>query len=815
MLLDSLAPLTDPSLGMLTACAHCGQPVTHVEPDAPHQFCCAGCASVFAILDGSGLDDYYRKRDEVGAAGRAATVAGRAYAELDQPEFAKLYCRHLPEGRLGTELLLENVHCAACVWLVEKVATVVPGVTEARLDLSRGILRVSWDATAVSLSRIARFLDSIGYPVHSLHGLEAATVRKREDRRLLMKMGVAGACAGNAMLFAVALYCGAFDGMEARYVELFRWGSALVALPSVLWCASVFYRGALGAIRTMTPHMDLPISIGIVVGTISGVASTIRSQGEVFFDTLTMLIFLLLVGRWLQQRQQRRADSAADHLYALAPSVARLMEGGRVREVPVETVPAGAVVEVRAGDHVPVDGTVLEGTSSIDVSLLTGESVPVEVGPDATVHAGSINVSGRLLVRADATGQETRLARLVRAVTEAGSRRAPTVILANRLAGYFVVGVLSVAALTTVLSWHLGVDVALGRAVALLVVTCPCALGLATPLAVTAALGRAARHGLMVKGGEYLESLAQPGLVVFDKTGTLTEGKLSLAEYFGDLETRPLVAAAEAGSAHPIAQALCASLEAQGLVADSMQETLGGGVTALVQGKRLAIGSVRYVTTTCTASPEMARKAEEFAAHGFTPVFVGVEGEVRAVASIGDQVRAEARESLERLAALGHRLSILSGDQPAVVRAVAARIGVVFEEVVGGASPEAKLAFVEAHAKQGRVFMVGDGVNDAAALSAATVGIAVRGGAEASLAAADVFATRSGLLPLVELFDGARRTLTVIRGNLFRSLVYNLGVGALAASGAVGPLLAAVLMPVSSIGVITASYRSRTFGGSK
>lgn len=817
MVADSL-PLSLGAAATEAACAHCGLPVFGGNPSAAVQFCCPGCASVYAILQGAGLEDYYRQRDDSGATPRASKTTGRSYAELDQPEFGALYCRPMPEGRLGTELFLENVHCAACVWLVEKASAVLAGVAEARLDVSRGVVRLVWDPAVVRASHIASWLDSVGYPSHPLQGLDRDAVRRREDRLLLMRIGVAGAAAGNAMLLAIALYCGAFSGIDPHYVTLFRLGSVVVALPSVLWSASVFYRGAWAAVRTLTPHMDLPISVGIAVGSISGIANTLRSQGEIYFDTITMLVFLLLVGRFLQQRSQRKAEGAADYLHALAPATARLVESGSARDVPVETVAKGAVVEIRAGEHVPVDGVVVEGVSSVDTSLLSGESLPEEATVGAHVHAGSVNLSGRLLVRAEKGGQETRLAKLVDAVAEVANRRAPVAILANRLSGYFVLIVLGVAAATVAVLWHRGAGVAVSRAVALLVVTCPCALALATPLTVSAALGRAAKRGLMIKGGESLEALASPGLVVFDKTGTLTAGKLSVEEFVGDTSVRPLVAAVEARSAHVIARAVTAALSSEISSAafplvESMQETLGGGVDARVSGHRVVVGSPRFVLgTSAKPSEEIQRSVAAYAGRGLTPVLVAVDDSVRAAFGIGDPLRSEARESLEALRSLGYRLAVLSGDQPAVVRAVASRIGVPFDEVIGGASPEAKLAFVEARAKQGPVFMVGDGVNDAAALSAATVGVAVHGGAEASLAAADAFATAGGLAPVVELVVGARRTLRVIRGNLARSLVYNLTVGTLAAAGFVGPLLAAVLMPVSSLGVITGAYRSRTFG---
>lgn len=799
-------------------CAHCGNavPLALVQKDAMRQFCCSGCRSVFAILNEMGLDAYYRRRDESGVSARPATTTDKSYAEFDEPEFLSLHCRPLAAGTataMATELYLENVHCTACLWLVEKIPTLVPGVLEARLDLSRAVVRVVWDLPTVQLSTIARTLDSLGYPCHALHGLDREALRRREDRALLARIGVAGAAAGNAMLLAIALYCGAFDGIEQSFVEFFRFASAAVALPSLLWSGAVFYRGALAALRTRTPHMDLPITIGILVGSVSGVVNIVRSRGEIYFDTLTMLVFLLLVGRYLQRRQQRSADGAAELLGALAPSTARVVESDGVREVPVEAVSPNALVEVRAGDHVPVDGVVIEGVSSVDTALLTGESLPVDVVVGSRVHAGCINVSGRVLVRAERAGSETRVARLVRSMEEAASRKAPIVVAANRLSGYFVVTVLAIAALTGFLWMRIDPSRAIDRVVALLVVTCPCALGLATPLAVSVALGRAARRGLLVKGGEYLEALARPGLLVFDKTGTLTEGKLAVLEFTGDRSIAPLVHAVEARSAHPVARAVERALDAGAdTEVTAMRETPGGGIEARVAGHDVVVGSVPFVRGRCSIPAWALARATEVANDGTTPVLVSVDGDVRAMLAVGDPVRTDARPCLEALQRMGYRLAVLSGDQPAVVHAVSKKIGVQFDEVVGGASPEAKLAFIEEKAATGSVIMVGDGVNDAAALSAATVGIAIRGGAEASLEAADVFATHDGLHPLVELAEGSRRTLKVIRASLWRSLAYNLSVGTLAALGFVGPLLAALLMPLSSLTVIATSYRARTFG---
>ncbi len=796
-------------------CTHCGLPVpaSLVESGASAQFCCNGCRTVYAVLHDTGLDAFYDLREGAGEQGQRARTTDRSYAEFDDPAFAELYCRPVGDGLMSVELSLEGVHCSACVWLVERVALIIDGALETVLDVGRSVVRVVWDPRETSLSRIARTLDSFGYPSHPRPGARSAELGRRADRALLGRMAVAGAVAGNVMLMAAALYSGMFHGIQPQYEKLFAWGSFIVTLPAVLWSATVFYKGAWGAIRTRTPHMDLPISLGIIAGFSWGVYATFTSSGEIYFDSVTALIFLLLVGRWVQRRQQSAARDAAELLYSLAPSSARLVDGDEVREVPIQAVPLAAIVEVRAGEHIPVDGIVTTGESTLDASLLTGESRPEPIARESFVHAGCVNLGASIRIRVEQTGESTRVGKLMKSVEEAARRRAPVVALADRISGYFVAVVLALAFVTLVLWWFLDPAHAVEHVVALLVVTCPCALGLATPLAVSWALGRAARDGILIKGGDILERLAEPGLVVFDKTGTLTEGRLALLSWEGDESLKPLVRAAEAHSAHPVALAFQRAFgDESHPEVNELSQTPGGGLSADVAGRALLIGSPAFIQARGLRVPDWA--AESLARHtaaAHSPVLVAADGEVRALAAFGDPLRPDAAHSLGALRDLGYRIAVLSGDHPDVVAAVVRELGEPLIEAHGGVSPEEKLRWVERAQKRGAVIMVGDGVNDAAALSAASVGIAVHGGAEASLAAADVFTTRAGVAPVVELVRGARRTLRVIHRNLIFSLFYNLVGVALALTGVIGPLLAAVLMPLSSITVVTSSFRSRTF----
>ncbi len=795
-------------------CDHCGLPVPAglVDEGAELQFCCSGCRVAFEVIRGHGLDGYYDIKKRIDAPDEAAHVSGKHFAEFDDPAFHRLYCRTLPSGLETVELYLEGVHCAACVWLVEKLTVVVGGVAEVRLDLGKALATVAWDPQTTPLSEVARFLDSIGYTPHPFRGVEARDMARREERALLVRIAVAGAIAGNVMLIAFALYGGHFHGIGDEFSTLFRWVSLGLALPSVFWCASVFYRGAWGALRTRSLHMDLPIAIGILAGFTQGAVNTVRGSGEIYFDSVTALIFFLLVGRFLQRRQQLKAASSTELMFSLAPSTARLVEGDTVREVPLEALVPGAVVEVRAGDSIPADGVVIEGSSTLDRSLLTGESLPEEIGLGGPVHAGTVNLSGRLLVEVRSTGEDSRVGRLMRLVEEGAQRRAPVVLLADRISGWFVAIVLLLALATVVIWWQLDPANAVGHAVALLIVSCPCALGLATPLAVSAAIGRAARKKILIKGGDALENLARPGRMVLDKTGTLTEGRLAVIRWWGDETVRPLVAAVESHSAHPVARALTAvSGDGDPLEADEVRETTGGGIEGTVGGRRVAVGSATFIEARLGGlTPAVNDAASSFAAEGLSPIVAAVDGEVRAVAGVGDPLRPDSAPSIAAIRDAGWRVEILSGDHPAVVASIAREVGISPESARGAATPEAKLEAVRNDDDE-TVAMVGDGVNDAAALAAATVGIGVHGGAEAVLAAADVYLGRPGLTPIVELLEGSRRTLNVIRRNLVFSLAYNIVAVTFAITGHMSPILAAILMPLSSMTVVLSSYRARTF----
>lgn len=801
-------------------CAHCGLPVPVglLRPADSEQFCCAGCETARRVIRAGGLEQFYIVRERLGGAAAPATAVVEEWGALDDPHFLSTRCRALAGGRMAADLYVENVHCGACVWLLERTPSICAGVEEVRVDLGRGMLHIVWRPAATSLSRLAGVIASLGYRVHAARGEERRRLRRREDRAMLVRVGVAGAIAGNVMLASISIYAGGASGIDPAHVALFRWVCAALGTLTVCWPGASFFRGAIAGLRARRLNMDAPIAVGLVVGLTYGLANTFRGSGEIYFDTLATLVFLLLLGRWLQRQQQRRATDALESLHALTPLFARVIgDDGGARTVPVESLAVGSLVEVGANESVPVDGDIVRGSSDLNESFLTGEAEPVAVTPGRRVFAGSVNLTAPIRVVALATGEATRAGRIMRLVEESAAARAPIVRLADRIAGVFVGVVLNLAAATAALWLVIDPSRAVDNAAALLIVTCPCALGMATPLSVIAALGRAARRGILIKGGESLEALAHPGTLFVDKTGTLTEGRMTVRRWKGPEGLAPLVGALEYGCAHPIARALAAYAPGAPEEVDWVRHRVGGGVEGRVGGRDVVVGSRGFVeAATGPGAAWLDRFESECAAEGLTPVFIGADGEVAAGAGLGDRLRAGARETLDELRSLGWDVHILSGDHAGVVERAASMLGIDRRRCMARLSPEEKLAIVQkavAEGGRGPIVMVGDGVNDAAALAAATVGVAVSGGAEASLHAAGVYLAGEGLAPLAELLQGARRTMAVIRLALGASLLYNVGVVILAMSGQLSPLIAAALMPLSSLTVISIAFRSRTFGG--
>ena len=818
-----------------TPCDHCGLPVgtTPVynaeafadEEADPPVFCCTGCQAVYHTLRSTGMDDTYYRLAGVGQERQPQPAQQPAddlvYAELGTDDFLKEHAPVRSDGTRALTLFVDGVHCAACVWLVERLTDAFDGITEARLNLPRAQLHLVWREGTVALPDVADWLAQFGYRVHPMRS-DQNEARTNEERRLLLKVGICWALAGNVMLLAFALYAG-LDAVDSTMNTAAHWVSMALAIPSVLYGGSEFVRRAWSSIRWAWQqgtarhlHMDVPIALGIWVGFLDSVWGTVSGRGEVWFDSITVLIAAVLTARWLQLRSRRLAGDASDRLLALLPTMAHQVHNdGTVEAVRVDTLESGDEVRVRPGDAFPVDGVVVEGRSSVNNAVLTGEHEPTPVSPGDEVTGGATNLSTPLTVRVTATGEASSMGQLLAWVREEAPTTARVAHIADRLTGYFVAGVATLAVVTATLWLLWAPEEASRHVVALLVITCPCALGMATPLALAVATGQAAQRGIFVKSEHTLEQATRVDTIVLDKTGTLTEGTMALLDTEGDAGAVRLAASLEAESTHPIARALTEAYPASqrtNLATAEVHETAGRGITGCVDGHRVTVGRPNWVMGRASCNDTLRTAVDEAAAQGHTPVAVAIDDEIRAVCTFGDRLRAEVPDLVQRWRQAGHRVLILSGDHPDVVQHVARQLDLPEDDARGHVSPAEKREAVEAlHREDRTVAMVGDGVNDAGALQQADIGIAVDGGATPSLVAADVFLTQQGLTPLNELFEGGTHVLRVIKGTLLFSLLYNLAGGAIAMAGWVGPLVAAVAMPVSSLVVVSAAIMQQSF----
>ncbi|MBM4113930.1 MAG: cation-translocating P-type ATPase [Phycisphaerae bacterium] len=652
------------------------------------------------------------------------------------------------------------------------------------------------------------------------------------------------------MGIAFALYGGFFDGMEARIRLFLQWVAMALGAASVFGPGRLFLSNAIASLRSRVPHMDLPITLALLAAIVGGFVSTLRGGGGVYAESVTMLVMLLLAGRFVQFRSQSRARHEVELLATLVPGVARRVrrgDGARPArgaaeldapawdEVPVESLVAGDLVLVPTGDAACADGVLRGAPNSIDMQALTGESRPVELRDGERVWAGCRPLRSPMLIEVTAAGAATRAGQLMALVDAALARRARVVEFANRIAGWFLLAVVALAALTVALWWSEGPAVAIEHAVALLVVTCPCALGLATPLTMVASIAKAARAGILIKGGDLIERLAVPGTIVLDKTGTLTEGRMRMVEIDGDESALAWAAALERSSTHPIARAIVRAqaersatrsaergprasaidrlepehAEVAGAAVESIQEHLGLGVRGDVDGVAVAVGRLEFVAR--EAAPSWERRARGLAERGLTPAAVSIDGRVRALLGVGDPIRADAAPTVRELRRRGWRVILASGDDAAIVRSCAEAIGVPPHDAFGECSPERKAELVRRCDWPRPLLMVGDGVNDVVAMASADAGISLGSGTRASLEVGDVCLARDGIGALPPLLRGAARSMRVVHANFSIGLVYNLVGAALAIGGWMNPLIAAILMPLSGLMVTAIAVRGPRF----
>lgn len=801
---------------MTQKCVHCGLdlPLHGICEEGGSRFCCLGCQLAWRMIQEMGLGDYYQRRDE-GFMGRPPQgVDGVGLQVFDDMEYQRQFVGELDGNQKEVCLLLDGIHCAACVWLNEQMLRKLSGVEEVWINFATHRARVRWNPKQVGLSDIIGTIRSIGYQAEPYDPTVSEQGRSQVDRELLSRLGVAAFGAANVMFIAVALYAGYFQGMEAEAKLYFHWASLLLATPVILYSGGLFLRGAYNGLRMGRLTMDLPIALGAWVTYGYSLVVTVRGVGEIYFDSVTMFIFVLLTGRYFESTARGKAASVMERLVNLTPRYAVVIREGEQVTVPVREVRVGDQVMVKPGERIPVDGTLIIGRTSVDESMLTGESLPVVKGVGDRVVGGSMNLDGGVVLIAVRVGEETTLARILSLVERAQVARPPIQAMADRVAARFVGVVLVLAAVT--LGYWLWRDSAkaLENCVAVLIITCPCALGLGAPAVMVVAMGVAARMGILIKSGETLERLEQVGQVVLDKTGVLTLGTLGVERVVsvGELNEQgvlTLAAALEQHSEHPVGRAIFQAFLARdwGLasVVEAVRNVPGLGLEGVLQGHKVRVGRPEFVLEGMGGVLPVPPDDPD---HPVTWTACGQEGRLLGWIGLSDIPKPNAGEVVAALKSMGLPVMLLSGDRRAVVESMGRLTGV--DQMVSDVLPEGKEARIASLQQAGeRVAMVGDGVNDAPALARADVALVVANAADLAVAAADVILLNRDLYSVVRVLLLARLSLRTIRQNYFFSIVYNLFAIPLAMSGLVSPIVAAVLMPLSSLVVVGNALRLR------
>ncbi|MEO1017824.1 MAG: heavy metal translocating P-type ATPase [Pseudomonadota bacterium] len=700
------------------------------------------------------------------------------------------------DGHHQLNLMVENVRCGGCVAKIERELQREPGIEMARVNLTTRRLVIAWRGAPEQAARYVTHLLNLGFPARAYDPAALGEGTRQDERRLLIALAVAGFAAGNVMLLSVSVWAGHSYGMGEATRDLLHWISALITIPALAFAGRPFFTSAWSALRHGHTNMDVPISLGVVLAALVSLNETARGGEHAFFDSAIALVFFLLIGRYFECRARGRARSAAERLLALENRDVTILDSdGHTRTIPYEQLAVGDRVLVAPGDRVPVDGCVRSGRSDLDTSLVTGESVPRPAEHGTDVFAGMVNLSSALTIEARAVGETTLLAEIVRLMEAAEQRRAKFVALADRIARLYAPAVHSLAALTF-LGWWLVVgaawQAALLYAVAVLIITCPCALGLAVPVVQVIASGRLFRDGTLLKSATALERLETVDTVVFDKTGTLTRGRLTLQTPI-DEEALRIASSIAAGSRHPLARALCDACPEPGRFSD-VEEIPGMGLRAFdANGGEIRLGSRQFVGV----EESDASDAELWLKRpGIEPLRFAFK----------DDVRPEAVDVIGWLQRHGFETELLSGDRTATVRAVAAGLG------IGRASalmtPTEKAARLEdLRGARRHVLMVGDGLNDAPALAAADVSLSPSSAADITRNAADTVFQSSSLRPVVDLLTTGRWAGAIVRQNIALAIGYNILLVPLAVLGMVTPLIAAIAMSCSSLVVIGNALR--------
>ncbi|MFM9756160.1 heavy metal translocating P-type ATPase [Aeromonas dhakensis] len=796
----------------MSGCFHCGEPVPAGSRYAleikgiVQPMCCPGCQAVAETILECGLASYYEHRTAPGTKGELVPEELAALTHYDLAEVQQDFVTDSATGSHKVreiQLTVEGLTCAACAWLIERHLGNLAGLHYINVNTTTHRARIKWDPDRLSLSDILKGFAKIGYRAYPFQTHQQEALYAKEVRSYMFRLALAGLGSMQVMMCAVALYMDLFISVEEEFMVYFKWISLLLSTPIMIYSAQPFYVGAWRSLRQGHLSMDVSVSLALIGAFVASMWATVFNTGEVYYDSITMFVFFLLLGRFLELRARRKASESSSNLARLVPIMATRLDEDGEHEVAAKTLQVGDRVRVLAGATLPADGIILLGQASLNESMLTGEQLPLLKQAGDAVYAGTINTDAPLEIRVSHRIEESRLAQIMRLQDHALDDKPAIAQMADVLSRHFILVLLFIAAGVWTF-WHFHQpEQAFWVTLAVLVATCPCALSLATPTALTSATARLTRAGILLRRGHVLDVLTRANRIVMDKTGTLTTGNISLTstEAMGNLdEARSLAIARalEAYSEHPIARAFRsnAAEDAVLLAASKVTPVIGHGIEGVIEGRHYRLGSARWLGIS---------DAHEAQADGLV-IYLADEDRALARFLLTDTLRPDAKALIQAFKAAGLKTTILTGDSSAQADEVARELGV--DELVKGVTPDGKLAYLKEHEARGDIsIMVGDGINDAPVLAGAHASFAMAGGTDLAKNSADAILLADDLSRLLDARALALRTRKIIKENFAWSIGYNLLVLPLAASGWLPPYVAAAGMSLSSLIVVTNSMR--------
>ena len=798
---------------LTTSCFHCGLPIPKgvditVSIDGhEREVCCNGCEAVANAIVENGLTSFYSYRTKT--SDKPQELIPKELQVYDNDQLQKSFVRTTgatteTETREAS-LILEGIVCAACVWLNEKHVMQLEGVQEFRINYTTHRATLRWDNNTIQLSEILQAIASIGYNAHPFDPGRLEGIQKKERAKSLRRIAIAGVGMMQVMMLAISLYLGDSLGMDTNTEKFLRWISLLLTTPVVFFASSAFFVSAWRDLKRKRFGMDFPVSLAILGAYLASIWATITGTGDVYFDSVNMFTFFLLVGRFLEMEARHKSGQIAEALVRLLPDTATRVTDGQQDVIPANELIVGDRVLIKPGEVIPADGVVLEGKSSVNESLLTGESIPLDKSVDSQLIGGTLNVESPLTMKVEKQGENTVLSSIVRLLDQAQNEKPDIAKFADKVASGFVL-VLLIIALGVFTFWVVNVplDRAFWITLSVLVVTCPCALSLATPVAATAATGELTKKGVLTTRGHALETLATVDHVIFDKTGTLTHGRLIVKDYkisglLSEEKSLSLAATLEAASEHPVAKAINA-LSKEVLTVRQLRIASGKGIEAYYQANKYRIGNKQYVEELYSGVLPDSMGTE---------VYLVTEKGWVACFNLQDTVRREARQAIRTLHAMGIQTSVLSGDNEAVVSSVVKDLEI--RQGYAGLLPHEKLRKLNELQQQGQIVaMIGDGVNDAPVLAKAQVSVAMGKGSQLAQASADMVLLSENLQHLPEAIAISRKMQNIVKQNFIWAITYNVLAVPLAAAGLIAPWMAAIGMSASSLVVVLNSLRLKS-----